>query len=174
MHTIGLFFGPEKGAVHHIATKIQTILGRENVAMISVKDANLDDLQGFEKLIFGISTVGKKSVGEAYLTTDWENFFSAIRQVDYSSKTIALFGLGDQAKYPTNFVDAMGILAKELLKKNAKIIGQVTTEAYTFEKSKAVINGKFIGLPLDEDSEQNLTDERLGKWLVNIKSAFGI
>jgi flavodoxin I len=34
--------------------------------------------------------------------------------------------------------------------------------------SKALINGKLVGLALDEDNEPDLTDYRLKKWIEKI------
>merc|ERR1712086_1025878 len=42
----------------------------------------------------------------------------------------------------------------------AKMIGYVPTEEYQFEASKAVRDGKFLGLPLDANNEDDLTGVR--------------
>jgi flavodoxin I len=55
-------------------------------------------------------------------------------------------------------------------KSGAKLIGQVSPEGYTFDESKSVIDGKFCGLPIDEDNESELTDQRLSAWVQQINS----
>jgi flavodoxin I len=59
------------------------------------------------------------------------------------------------------------------LKKGANIVGDKnSTEGYNFEESKAVIEGKFVGLIIDEDNQSDLTDSRVEKWVESIKSTF--
>lgn len=173
MSKTGIFFGPQKGSVHRVADKIKNAIGDDKVEMISVNEANVADLERFDKIIFGISTVGKETWDSEYSNTDWSKFFPQAASADYNGKTVAIFGLGDHITYPSHFVNAMGMLAKELVKQNATVVGQVSTEGYEFEESEAVIDGKFIGLPVDEDFESELTDERIAAWVNQIKPHFG-
>lgn len=171
MENIGIFFGPLMGAVNRVSDKVKTALG-ENAVLIPVKNATSADLEKFNKIIFGISTVGKDAWDSESVPNDWEAFLPEISKVDFTGKKIAIFGLGNHLAYPRNFVDSMGVLARELINNHATIIGQVSTEGYEFKTSEAVIDGRFIGLPLDEDFESELTDERLGKWIKNIATEF--
>ncbi|WP_299582047.1 flavodoxin [uncultured Sunxiuqinia sp.] len=173
MSKIGLFFGPEKGSVHRAAEKVAAAIGTDKVDLVSVNDASAADLEKYDKIIFGISTVGKETWDSEYSNTDWSKFFPEVSKASYDGKVIAIFGLGDHITYPAHFVNAMGRLAKELNKQNAKIVGAVDPAGYEFEESEALIDGKFIGLPLDEDFEPELSDERIGKWLESIKNDFG-
>jgi flavodoxin I len=174
MSKIGLFFGPEKGSVHRVAEKVKTALGEQNVEMISVNDAILSDLEKYDLIIFGISTVGKETWDSNYSNTDWSKFFPNISKVDFSGKTVAIFGLGDHITYASYFVNAMGVLAKDLLKNGATIVGKVDPSGYEFDESEAIFDGMFIGLPIDEDFEPELTDERVASWTKSIKPAFGL
>jgi len=174
MSKIGLFFGPLKGSVHRVADKVKTALGEQNVEMISVNDASAADLEKFDQIIFGISTVGKETWDSNYSNTDWSKFFPYISKVDYSGKTVAIFGLGDHVTYSSHFVNAIGVLAKELLKNGATIVGEVDPSGYEFDESEAVMEGKFIGLPIDEDFEPELTDGRVANWVNTLKPAFGL
>lgn len=174
MNTIGLFFGPEKGSVNRVAEKVKAALGPENVEMISVNDASVADLVKYDKLIFGISTVGKETWDSNYSNTDWSKFFPNISKVDYSGKTVAIFGLGDHITYSSYFVNAMGALAKELMKNGARIVGQVSPDSYEFDDSESIIDGQFIGLPIDEDFQPELTDQRVADWVKAIKPEFGL
>jgi flavodoxin I len=174
MSKIGLFFGPEKGSVHRVAEKVKTALGEQNVEMISVNDAIPSDLVKYDLIIFGISTVGKETWDSNYSNTDWSKFFPNISKVDFSGKTVAIFGLGDHVTYSSYFVNAMGMLAKDLLKNGATIVGKVDPSGYEFDESEAIFDGMFIGLPIDEDFEPELTDERVASWTKSIKPAFGL
>ena len=51
----------------------------------------------------------------------------------------------------------------------ANIIGAVSTDGYTFDESEAVVDGKFVGLALDEVNEDDKTDERINAWVEEIK-----
>ncbi len=174
MSKIGIFFGPLKGSVNRVADKVKLALGEQNVELISVNDASASDLEKYDRIIFGISTVGKETWDSKYSNTDWSKFFPNISKVDFSGKTVAIFGLGDHITYSSYFVNAIGVLAKELLKKGATIVGKVDTSGYEFDDSESVIDGMFIGLPIDEDFEPELTDERVGNWVNSIKPAFGL
>ena len=50
----------------------------------------------------------------------------------------------------------------------ARFIGAVETDGYTFDDSEAVIDGKFIGLPLDDINEDDKTDTRIEAWIAAI------
>ena len=174
MSKIGLFFGPSKGSVHRVAEKVKAAFGEQNVEMISVHDATAADLEKYDKIIFGISTVGKETWDSSFSNTGWSKFIPNISKVDYSGKTIAIFGLGDHITYSSYFVNAMGALAKELLKKGATIVGKVDPESYEFDDSESIFDGLFIGLPIDEDFQPELTDERVLNWVKAIKPEFGL
>lgn len=173
MAKVAVFFGPLKGAVNRVADKIQTALGDE-VVLIPIKESDKSKLESFDKIIFGISTIGKDTWDSEFSSNDWAKFLPVVDQVDFTGKTVAIYGLGDHITYSGNFVDHIGILAKILLKNNARIIGQVSPDDYDFYASEAIFDGQFIGLPLDEDFEPELTDQRLGKWLEIIKPEFGL
>jgi len=174
MSKIGLFFGPQKGSVHRVAEKVKAALGEQNVEMISVNDALASDLEKYDRMIFGISTVGKETWDSNYSNTDWSKFFPNISKIDFTGKTVAIFGLGDHITYSSYFVNAMGMLAKDLRKNGATIVGKVDPSGYEFDDSEAIFDGMFIGLPIDEDFEPELTDERVSNWVNSIKSSFGL
>jgi len=47
-------------------------------------------------------------------------------------------------------------------------VGSVSTDGYTFDDSAAVVDGKFVGLPLDDVNEDNMTDGRIDAWIAQI------
>ncbi len=173
MSRIGLFFGPLKGSVNRVADLISDRIGAEKVEMVPVRTATPDDFKRFDKIIFGISTVGKETWDSSINKTDWGIFLPEVSKGDFAGKTVAIFGLGNHITYASSFVDFMGLLARELMKTEARIVGHVPAEDYEFEESAAIFEGKFIGLPLDEDFEPELTPERVSNWLKSIKNDFG-
>jgi flavodoxin I len=105
-------------------------------------------------------------------TESWEEFLPNLSGADFSGKTIALYGLGDQAGYPANFVDAIGMLYDAFADCGAQFIGFTSTEGYEFDRSKAVLDDQFVGLVLDEDNQKELTEGRLADWLKQIESSW--
>ena len=93
---------------------------------------------------------------------------------DFSGKKVAYFGCGDQVGYADNFLDAIGILEEKITERGGKTVGYWSTEGYEFDESKAVRNGKFVGLALDDTNQSDLTEQRLRKWVSLLKSEFGI
>ena len=162
------------GAVNRVANKIRDAFGEENVEMVPISDASVSDLEKYDKIIFGISTVGKESWDSKYQNLDWAKFLPEISKTRYEGKTIAIFGLGDHVTYSYSFVDHIGLLAKKLISNGAVLTGQVPVDEYEYDESLAVVNGKFQGLPVDEDFEPELTDERVENWVKQIKPAYGL
>jgi len=172
MKKVGLFYGPLGGSTEKVAKKVAVALGNENVELIPVKEAKAADVEKYENIIFGVSTIGKETWDADKSANDWDVFLTEVEKVDYSGKVVAMFGLGDQITYDLHFVDALGTVAGKLLPKGANIIGRVETEGYDFRESLALIDGKFIGLPVNEDFEPEMTDERVNNWVEKIKTEF--
>jgi len=173
MSKIAIFFGPLKGAVNRVADKIKNEIGEDKVEMVPVRKASAADLDKYDKIIFGISTVGSETWHSTYSNVDWGKFLPEIGKTRYEGKKIAVFGLGDHITYAQTFVDHIGLLANDLKKNGAELLGKVSTDGYEFEESKAIDeDGKFMGLPVDEDFEPELTDERVKKWVEQLRKEF--
>lgn len=173
MSKTAIFFGPLDGAVHRVAKKVRDEIGADKVEMVPVKDATVADLEKYDKIIFGISTVGSETWHSTYSNADWGKFLPEIEKARYDGKTLAIFGLGDHITYARTFVDHIGLLANALKKNGAELVGKVPAGEYEFEDSKAVEGDKFMGLPVDEDFEPELTDERVKKWVKQIAPEYG-
>lgn len=103
-----------------------------------------------------------------------EREFGRLDGADFSGRTVAVFGLGDQWGFSDSFVDAIGEIAEFFAERGAKVVGQWPTDGYEFEASQAVRNGHFAGLALDEDNQPDKSAERIGAWLGRIAGEFGI
>lgn len=160
-----ILFGSSTGNTESVAKEISKKL--ENADVFDVASFSAPDVHNYQNLILGTSTWG---IGD--LQDDWESFLSNLSTEDLSDKTIALFGLGDCESYPDSFVDGIGIIYEEIKDKAGAIVGFVETEGFSFDDSKAVYNGKFVGLPLDEDNESDLTESRIDSWLEEILPHF--
>ena len=85
-----------------------------------------------------------------------------------ADKTIALFGCGDCESYGDTFVGGIGELYNGIKESGANFVGAVSTDGYTFDDSEAVVDGKFVGLPLDDVNEDDKTDARIDAWIADI------
>ncbi|GAF03718.1 flavodoxin [Saccharicrinis fermentans DSM 9555 = JCM 21142] len=99
------------------------------------------------------------------LQDDFETFVDTLSLCNLEGKKVALFGLGDQFTYPDTFCNGMGKLYEIIKDKGCVFVGAWPCEEYDFSDSLALIDGKFIGLALDEDNEPDLTDYRLKEWV---------
>ncbi len=84
------------------------------------------------------------------------------------------WGWGISSSYSDYFCDAMEELYHAFKRAGLqRMVGQVDIGDYTYNSSKSVVNGKFCGLPVDEDSEPDLTDERLNRWAEQLRRELG-
>ncbi|WAL62156.1 flavodoxin FldA [Thermocoleostomius sinensis] len=170
MSQIGLFYGTQTGNTQTIAETIQKEFGGDSVVTLhDIADADMGDFDSYQCIIIGCPTW---NVGE--LQADWEGVYDELDTVDFSGKKVAYFGPGDQVGYADNFQDAIGILEEKISERGGTTVGHWPTEGYEFNESKAVKNGKFVGLALDEDNQSELTDQRIKTWVSQLKSEFGL
>ena len=92
-----------------------------------------------------------------------------LKSANLEGKTVALFGCGDSESYPDTFVGGMAEMYNVAKNVGACVIGSVSTNGYTFDESEAVVDGKFVGLALDEVNEDDKTDERIDAWVAEIQ-----
>lgn len=160
MKKTAVVFGTTTGNTEKAAQFIAEAIGKDNVTLMNVSNFSASDISRFDFLILGTSTWGYGDI-----QGDWEPVLSSLKKSDLSGKTIALFGLGDSSSYNETFCDGIGILYEELQGTGAVFTGSCDTAGYDFSSSRAVVNGKFVGLPLDEDNEGNKTLERISAWV---------
>ena len=106
------------------------------------------------------------------MPTYWDETLPELTGLDLTGKKVALFGLGDQKKYPDNFADGIGILAKAFTDRGATLVGRTSPEGYHFNRSGALQNRQFLGLILDIENQSDKTDERVRKWVGQLKTEF--
>lgn len=137
-------------------------MGVDNV--INVTDLDDSVIANNDNLILGTSTWGAGEVQD-----DWYDGLKVIKNADLSGKTVALFACGDSESYPDTFVGGMLEIYNAVKQAGANVIGAVATDGYTFDDSESVVDGKFVGLALDEVNEDSKTDERIDNWVAEIK-----
>ncbi|MEZ5530090.1 MAG: flavodoxin [Porticoccaceae bacterium] len=171
MTKIGLFFGSDEGNTESIAQRIACRLGVDVVDVHDIGEVTQLEFLDYDKLILGIPTW---DFGQ--IQSDWEEFWEDLESIDFSGKTVAFVGLGDQFGYGDFFLDAMGMLHDVVVRSAAKVVGHWPTEGYDYDASKAEIPGQgmFVGLAIDEDQQSELTADRLNRWCLQIHDEFGL
>lgn len=66
----------------------------------------------------------------------------------------------------------MGILEEKVSELGGETVGYWSTDGYEFTDSKALRDGKFVGLALDEDNQSELTNERIKAWVFQLQQEF--
>ena len=160
MNATIVVYGSSTGTCEAIAEKIAQKIGCE---AINVQDLTAEVVESNQNLILGTSTWG---AGE--LQDDWYDGLKVLQGANLAGKTIALFGCGDCESYGDTFVGGIGELYNDIKASGARFVGAVSPDGYTFDDSEAVIDGKFIGLPLDDVNEDDKTDSRINAWVAEI------
>lgn len=163
MKKYGIFYGSTTGNTQSAAESLHELIGQDKSDLLNISESSADDMLAYEHLVLGSSTWG---YGD--LQDDWESFLSSIESKHVEGKKVSLFGTGDAQMYPDTFVDAIGLIYEKVQSLGAEVVGQVEKDEYQFDDSKAIVDGKFIGLPLDEDNESDLSDSRIKKWFEKV------
>ncbi len=167
--TVGIYFATTTGKTEDIAERLHGLLGEaESPKDISDVD-DLNELSSHEGIICGIPTWNTGADSERSGTT-WDSLLDEIGSLNLSGKKVAIFGLGDSSTYTENYCDAMEELHRFFTQAGATMVGYVSVTEYTFDESKSVVGDSFCGLPLDEDSESDMTDSRISKWVEQLKT----
>lgn len=172
MAKIGIFFGTDTGRTRLIAKQIAKKLGEAAEAPVNIGRTTLEDFLAYDALILGSSTLGDgelPGLSTGLSQPSWEEFLPLLADADLSGKVVAIFGLGDQKKYPNEFVDAIGIIHDAVVARGARALGYWPTTGYEFDDSQAADGDHFLGLPLDQINQPVFTEQRLDSWLAQIR-----
>ena len=163
MTRMAIFYGSSGGATRSIAQQLATALGiADQCYDIGAVDPAM--IANYDRIILGTSTWGLGDIQD-----DWAANLIRLSGLDLSGATVALFGLGDACNYPDTFVDGLDDLYKAVTQAGATVVGAVPAEGYLCDDSRALRDGVFIGLPIDEDSQSEMTDERLAAWIGQLR-----
>lgn len=154
---VAIVYGTNRGNSKVVAEKIAAkIPGAE---VFNISDIHVDELAPFDYLILGTSTIGH---GE--LIKPWKEKIDELGKFDFTGKTVALFGLGNARYHGDTFAQGVSHLYN-FLKDKVKLEGATPTDGYVFETTHSVVDGKFVGLIVDQDNESDKTDARVDAWL---------
>lgn len=178
MARIGLFFGTDTGNTRKVAKQIKALFDDDLVAKpLNVNRTEVEDFMSYDHLILGSPTLGDgmlPGLGADCQSESWEEFLPKLEDQDFTGKTIAIFGLGDQVNYPLEFVNAIYFIYEFFEARGAKLVGRWPNEGYEFEDSMALDGDEFLGLALDLDNQASQTEGRLQAWLKSISAAFDL
>ncbi|UTW62447.1 flavodoxin [bacterium SCSIO 12741] len=166
---IGLFWGSDTGATEGIAQELEKILSQKfQIDSHELHDSGVSKIASYDYLILGLSTWY-----DGELQSDWDGKFNEFCELDFTGKTVAVFGLGDQYGYPEWFVDGMGIIAEQVAHAGGRLIGHWPTDNYEYDQSKAEMKpGWFYGLAIDEENQGERTTQRLKTWTDQLTEEF--
>lgn len=154
-----IFFGSTTGTTEMVAGKVGELLGAE---VLSATD--IDKVEDYDFVIFATSTWG---MGD--LQDDWFDALDKLKTKNLSGKKVGLIGVGDQAGFGDTFVDGIGTIYEEIKDMGINLVGKTSTEGYSYGSSRAVVDGEFVGLVIDENNQSELTDERINAWVEMVK-----
>jgi len=163
-----IFFGSSTGNTANVAEMLKKELGSVDY-LKNITDIHPADLTIVENIIIGVPTW---HIGE--LQDDWAAMLPEVKALSFANKKVAVFGLGDGKGYADTYVDGMAELLEPFEKGGAKLVGQWPTDGYEFKKSKAIRDGKFLGLVIDVENQDNLTDKRVKNWAALIQKEMGL
>lgn len=163
---IGLFFGSDTGTTEAITHDLVNLWSATELETIDACEMTVEDYARYEYIIIGLPTWY-----DGELQSDFEDFFDQFQTIDFTGKTVAMYGLGDQYGYADYFVDGLGILGEVILRNGGQIIGMWPNDGdYDFEQSKGLYSDDlFYGLAIDEDNQVHLTEGRLTKWVAQLE-----
>ncbi|MBP5231872.1 MAG: flavodoxin [Planctomycetes bacterium] len=161
---VKVIYGSTTGTTQAAAERIAAALG---TTAIDVAGATAGDFDA-DLLVLGSSTWG---CGD--LQDDWAKGIELLGAANLAGKKVAVFGYGDQTGFADTFCDAIGIIAAKAQERGAELVGQVSKDGYLFDSSKAVQDGRLVGLALDDNNQAGLSEQRLTDWLAALKTCVG-
>ena len=166
---IKLIYGSDTGNTELVTTDLVKLLDKDDIEVVTVDKITEKDWESHIYYLLGIPTWY-----DGELQSDWEDYFEEFKKINFTGKKVAIFGLGDQIGYDEWFCDGIGILGKVVIENGGKLIGYTQKDSsYDFDESLALADDSTLyGLALDEDNQPELTEERLKKWVIQIKNEF--
>ena len=159
---VGIFFGSQTGNCETLCQTIHDHIGEGEIHNVS--DVSSKDFEKYDLVILATSTWGSGD-----LQDDWDIQLSEIEGANLENKFVAFVGVGDQEGYGETFCDGVGIIYDAIKDKKFNHIGLWSNEGYEFEESTALRNGKFLGLILDVENQDDLSEERIKIWVNQLR-----
>ncbi len=158
-----VFYGSTLGDTERVAKMVAEKMGAD----LFTAGAGLGELASYDLILLGSSTWGW---GE--LQDDWNTAIDELKEANLSGKKVGVFGTGDQMGYSDTYCDALGIIAEAAAEAGAEVIGRTSREGYDFTDSRALEGDQLIGLAIDVNNQDSLTEERVEAWVEILKKEF--
>jgi len=155
-----IYYGSTTGTCEDLANRIAAAIGGADVKNASEIGAEAAD---YDLILLGTSTWG-----DGELQDDWYDAVETLKGLPLSGKKVAVFGVGDSDGYPDTFCGGMKALYDAALEAGAELVGSVDASDYSYADSASVVDGKFVGLALDETNEADKTDDRIAAWVATL------
>ena len=165
MAKIGIFYGSTTGYTADAASRIAQALGVDMADVHDVANTAPSALGDYDVIIIGASTWGS---GE--MQDNMADFLDGAEQLYLKGKKVAVFGVGDEAHGDT-FCAAVGQIYRRMLKTEAEMIASFNADGYDIASSQAKVDGKWVGLVLDETNHPDLTTPRIAAWASEIATS---
>jgi flavodoxin I len=134
----------------------------------SVKGSIAAEFSKHDALIVGTPTWNTGAETERSGTGWDEIYYGEMQNLELRGKKVAVFGLGDSVSYSDNYADASGELHDVFESLGCKMMGYTSQEGYEHKASKAIRGDLFCGLLLDAVNQEDLTEERIKNWVVQL------
>lgn len=169
MSKVGIFYASAGGNTTIVADALKEAFEVEDDACILMEDDfdGVEQFEEFETLFIGSSTWGQGDVHFSWVDPLFEISSDGI---DFSGKKVAFFGAGDCKTHGEHFCSALGKFYQTFSKAGAEVIGFVDASSYDYEASLALKGDKFCGLAIDNINEEDKTEERIEKWITQLKA----
>ena len=94
-----IYYSSSTGNTEKSAGRIRKNLSKD-IKLVNISNDGFENIEQYDKIILGSSTWG-----DGELQDDWDEKWKEFCKIDFSGKTVALFGLGDQDSYADTFLD---------------------------------------------------------------------
>ena len=163
MKTIGIFYGSTTGTTEEVAGRIAEALGAGSENVFDVSQTAPSKVGEYDVLLFGSSTWG-----DGELQDDMHDFLDGVAALDLKGKQVAVFGCGDETMSDT-FCNAVGLMYGVLRKTGAEMIGAFNADGYDFSHSDSEVDGRIVGLVIDNVNHEDLTSGKISEWTDEIR-----
>jgi len=169
---IGLFYGTNTGVTELVSEQLRDKMEEVGfeVTMFDIADDSIEKFDDFESFIIATPTWN-----DGELQDDWEEIIDDYNDYNFSGKKVGFMGLGDQEAYCDNYLDAIGKMAKPVRDSGGIIFGRWSSEGYSHTESVGQDeDGMWVGLALDNDNQEEMTEQRIVQWVNQIKNELKI
>lgn len=163
MKKIGVFYGSTTGTTEQVAKEIAADMGVKNKDIYDVRNTAPSTLGDYDVILIGSSTWGDGEIQD-----DMQDFIDGVGVMNLTGKYVGVFGCGDDTMSET-FCNAVGKIYDAMKNTGATMIGGFNAAGYEFDHSDAEVDGRAVGLLIDNVNHDDLSPEKIKEWTDEIK-----